>query len=419
METIVKRLESTKGIGKLLDDYYDELRQAPAQGKVVAWTTGAAPLTPLLAMDIAYQHAPSYAAYCTGRKGSVELLRECENMGYSPEVCSYEKVSNAVALLTKQGRPIRPDLAIPLPAFVYGGRACPNHSIWSDSIGRILNIPILTVDVPITYDDSDYERNIVYVERQLNEVVIPFLENITGRPYNWDKLREITKVFRRVTELRTECMELFKVVPAPATFFDFAMSMAPVMSLAGRPGTVEYYERFTAELKQRVAQKISAVPNEKYRLYWDHIPVWHKIRPISEKLAGLGANLVAATYTHGDSFPCHPDRFDPDKPIRGIAEQCVAQSKFLSSQGKVDFINECIDEYSLDGLVFHTHRTCRLFDVGQHDILATIERKSGVPGVMIEADAVDPAIYNDAQWDVRLQALLETIDAKRRYGVAL
>ncbi|MDY6853976.1 MAG: hypothetical protein SWO11_04595 [Thermodesulfobacteriota bacterium] len=43
-----------------------------------------------------------------------------------------------------------------------------------------------------------------------------------------------------------------------------------------------------------------------------------------------------------------------------------------------------------------------------------MDKKCGVPGVVIEADMIDPAMVSDSQIDTRLQALLETIDERRR-----
>ncbi|MCX8176262.1 MAG: 2-hydroxyacyl-CoA dehydratase family protein [Candidatus Bathyarchaeota archaeon] len=54
------------------------------------------------------------------------------------------------------------------------------------------------------------------------------------------------------------------------------------------------------------------------------------------------------------------------------------------------------------------------WNAGQREILNRIEREYGIPGVIIEADMVDPRFFNDAQIELRLQALFEMIDARRK-----
>ena len=49
-------------------------------------------------------------------------------------------------------------------------------------------------------------------------------------------------------------------------------------------------------------------------------------------------------------------------------------------------------------------------------IMDGVARTLGLPAITIGGDTVDGRFYNDAQVDTRVQALLETIDAKRKSG---
>ncbi|HMK65567.1 MAG TPA: hypothetical protein VK564_07210, partial [Thermodesulfobacteriota bacterium] len=57
-------------------------------------------------------------------------------------------------------------------------------------------------------------------------------------------------------------------------------------------------------------------------------------------------------------------------------------------------------------------RTCRGVG-GLQDIIREMDQKFSVPGVIIDADQIDPKFFSEAQLDLRLQALLEAIDARR------
>jgi benzoyl-CoA reductase/2-hydroxyglutaryl-CoA dehydratase subunit BcrC/BadD/HgdB len=77
-------------------------------------------------------------------------------------------------------------------------------------------------------------------------------------------------------------------------------------------------------------------------------------------------------------------------------------------------LGEMCEKYKIDGIVLSETQTCRAFN-GHHFILMDgVARKLGIPAVSIGGDACDPRFYGDAQVDTRLQALLETIEARRR-----
>ena len=45
-----------------------------------------------------------------------------------------------------------------------------------------------------------------------------------------------------------------------------------------------------------------------------------------------------------------------------------------------------------------------------------VGRRLGIPAITIGGDSCDERFYSDAQVDTRLQALLETIDARKKTG---
>jgi len=418
MESKTNRLKTTAEIGKLVANHYVDLNQAHERGFRVAWTCGGGPFLPLLALDVVYHHAPSYAAWCCGRKVNDEMLRYSESAGYLPELCSYKKTSYAAALQIMEGTPMKPEVMLPKPDFVFGVRNCPLMLFWLDSMAHLMDVPLMTIEQPqpATLRDYDlnYDRNLAYVERQITDNVIPFLEDITGRKLDYERLGKLVGIMGKVVELRRYSRELTKNIPSPCTFFEFGMSQAPVMNLAGEDEALGYFGRFRAELEQRVAQGIAAVPGEKYRLYWHHIPVWHKIGHLTEKLASYGACLVAAEYSHGEGFPADPKIYNPKEPVRSIARQIVYSSRSRIPEVRDQHLLRLLQEYSIDGLIVHNHQTCKYVDIGEPDVLLRAEETLGKPGVMINCDAVDPSHYNESDWDMKLKALLEVIDARRK-----
>ena len=55
-----------------------------------------------------------------------------------------------------------------------------------------------------------------------------------------------------------------------------------------------------------------------------------------------------------------------------------------------------------------------MWNLSGSDVIDTLDKKYGVPGVIIEADMIDPEMFSESQIDTRLEALFETIDGRRR-----
>jgi benzoyl-CoA reductase/2-hydroxyglutaryl-CoA dehydratase subunit BcrC/BadD/HgdB len=59
----------------------------------------------------------------------------------------------------------------------------------------------------------------------------------------------------------------------------------------------------------------------------------------------------------------------------------------------------------------HSNRSCKPYSLGQYDIMRQVSQRSGVPGVIIEADMCDSRVYSEEQVKTRIQAFMETLDA--------
>jgi len=69
--------------------------------------------------------------------------------------------------------------------------------------------------------------------------------------------------------------------------------------------------------------------------------------------------------------------------------------------------------YAIDGVVFHATRTCRSASNGQM-VMAKMAQRAGIQTMFFEGDVADAAFYKDAVLESRLEAMLETIDVRRR-----
>ncbi|MGN1144288.1 MAG: 2-hydroxyacyl-CoA dehydratase, partial [Anaerovoracaceae bacterium] len=80
-----------------------------------------------------------------------------------------------------------------------------------------------------------------------------------------------------------------------------------------------------------------------------------------------------------------------------------------------------IKEFNVDGVVFHSNRSCKLMDFRTYEVQRRITERTGCPSVIFDGDQTDPRVFSDAQYETRIQALLEMMEknkeAKRRGDV--
>jgi len=78
-------------------------------------------------------------------------------------------------------------------------------------------------------------------------------------------------------------------------------------------------------------------------------------------------------------------------------------------------LRDC-EQYGVDGIVFHSTRTCRAFTNPQQLIAKTAQRELGIPSMFFEGDVADASFYKDEILESRLVAMLEGIDVRRARG---
>ncbi len=413
MEQIVNRVKTTALAKNMVNGFYDDLRKAPENGRKVIWTMGPVPFELLSLLNIAYAHGESYGAYAAARKGNLELKQAAEAEGYSTDACSYWRTLGGLAILEKKKSEIRNDMRLPLPDMVVAAAHCQTAGLWCESLARFLKVPEFVIDIPMTYDESEYWTNVEYVKSQVLNL-ISALEALTGKKLDYDKLKEKMALIKKAATLRRECMELCKAIPTPMSFFDCIISMGPIHTLRGTTASVDFYQALKNEIEERVANKVGVVAGEKYRLYWDNLPIWFKVGSLSTKLAEMHAVPIVGAYTHGGAY-WEVDRIDPEKPLESIAEELLLICKDMNAKYRVERIAQMVREYSLDGLIMHSARTCRPLNIGQYDIINAIREREGIPGIVIEADPTDPNYYSESEIDRLLPAFVETMESSKQH----
>jgi len=205
---------------------------------------------------------------------------------------------------------------IPRPDFIWTPNGC-YANLWSgEALGRILDVPVMGIDVPFEYDVADREGNLDYVESQMREA-LDILETWVGRPLDYSRLAEHIRCLAEVGDMRNEVNQVCKPCPSVCS----ALDLVPA-SYVYRRAPVEEGKRVYRALREEIEEKIERgerdVPEEKLRIAWQGVFPWGKIGAIRELLARHGATLCSTQSSIGGPVE-RGEGLDPGNPLRTTA----------------------------------------------------------------------------------------------------
>jgi len=393
------RLQASQKMKELMTRYYLDAKMAEGSDKKIAWITSGAPVEFLIAADIIPIYPENHGAMLGASRMSVELCEVAEGLGYSRDLCSYARGDIGSAITKKS-----PIGGLPRPDFLLAcNNICGTVLKWYQVLSRLFRVPLFFLDTPFIHHKLVPE-SLLYVRRQLEEF-IDFLEEQTQKKFARDRLAEVAILSGESAMLWKEVLDQCTHRPSPMSCFDAFINMAPIVTLRGTKEVVDFYRGMKAELKERIAQGISAVPAEKFRLLWDNIPIWYKMRDLAELFSSYGACLVADTYTNAWVF----EGLETRDPLEGLARAYTTAYLNISIDLMLERIFDLLKRFSINGLVIHSNRSCKPYSLGQYDLQRIIYEKTGIPSLLIEADMTDTRVYAEAQVKTRIEAFMETL----------
>ncbi len=400
-------LEARKPLKKLMAGHFRELDEAArTKSRPVAWISSVGPAELLLAMGFLVYYPENHGAMLGASRMATEVIPRANAMGYSPDICSYltadvgaylsgrSPLQNAYGL---EGPP-RPDV------LVFNTNQCRDVQDWFNYYGREWSVPVLGVH---THRDVGPVKNhhIEDIATQLRELVPP-LEEISGRGFDFDQLKRRVRLSRECTDLWKSCLEESARLPSPWTFFDHTIYMAPAVVMRGRDAAVEFYRDLLAELKTRIGEKFAAVPGERHRLYWDGMPVWGKLRSLADLFRTQGAAIVASTYCNSWIY----EAFDPEAPFRSMA-RAYTELFIVRDEGyKEEYIREHVERFKVDGIIFHDAKTCPNNSNNRYGMPERLREELGIPVLTINGDLNDLRCFSEEQTKTNVEAFIEQLD---------
>ena len=368
----------------------------------VAWVTSGGPVEPLKALGYFVIYPENHAALAGARHAQTELMNEAENAGYSRDICSYARtdIGAAISGKTPVGKLPKPDLLVAC------SNICQTVLYWYRVLEKHFNVPLVIIDTPFVYDEAP-PHVINYVKKQLENELIPTAERVAKKKFSEKKFKQVVQYSKEASELWLEVLNTGKNRPTPISIFDQFIHMAPIVEMRGEPITVDYYGAMLKELNERVKNGIGAIKNEKKRLLWDNLPIWYKLRGLAEELAKHGVTLPASTYTYawGELAPM----IDIEKGMESMAKIYTYPILNRSTGHKLETMRDMVRDFSMDGVILHSDRSCKPYSIGQMSQRAKLMEEFGVPALLLEADHNDPRAFSDEQVAQRVDSFLEML----------
>ena len=386
---------------ELISRHYLKGRYANDRGKV-AWVTSGGPVEFLVALGYYVLYPENHGAMCGIRRTSEDLCGHAEAEGYSREICSYARtdIGSLLSGKTPAGRLPKPDLLLCCT------NICQTVLYWYQVLAHHFKVPLVLIDTPFIYREAQ-DHAVAYVKNQI-EHGVEVAERVAGKSLGPRQLKETTLRSKDAVELWKRIMETGRHRPSPITAFDEFIHMAPIVEMRGEPFTVDYYAAMLEELEERVAQGVGAVRNEKKRLIWDNLPVWYRVRQLSELFAEQGVSLVASTYTN--AWGELAEFIDPERPIESAAKVYMYPILNRGTGDKLKTMRRMAGEYHADGVILHSDRSCKPYSIGQMDQRQRLAEDLSVPALLLEADHNDPRCYSEEQALNRLSAFMEVLE---------
>ncbi len=399
-----KDFEATGKMKEVMGNYFAELDRGPKEGKKTAWCTSVGPAELLRALGFNVYFPENHGAMLGATRMATDLIPLANARGFSPDICSY--LTSDIGSHLKGASPLQKmKMSGPPKAdvLVFNTNQCRDVKDWFQWYGREWDVPCVGIHTPRSIGDVD-DSIIDDVARQTEALVGP-LEEVAGEKFDIDKLREVIDISRQCTVLWKTILETAAARPSPLTFFDGTVQMGPAVVLRGHQSAVDYYNVLLPELQERVAGRVAAVEDERFRIYWEGMPIWGKLSSLSAQFLELKTCVVASTYCNSWIF----EALDPSDPFESMARAYSTIFICRSDDRKEQYIEQMVDKYQVDGILYHDAKTCPNNSNSRYEMPQRMQKKLGKPYLVVNGDLNDLRLYSEEQTRTNIEAFVEQL----------
>ena len=425
-----KSLDCWQEAKELRQQYFRDYVEAKDKAGI-RWSGGSlafGAITAGLGDDVHSLAIEPYAAVVVGSGPfATECLEAVERAGFARDICAYTRNYWGSILLDRYAFGGK----FPRPDFRWQMHTCCMHSK-CDQVACYLeggDVPAYSIDISVGPKSPARDHKVRYIVDQMHDG-IEWLEMVTGRKYNDEKLIEAVHNECRTASLWAEICTLNKNTPAPLD--EKTMYSLQVLSTLKRHAkeVADFYQMLKDEVEDRVADGIAAVPVEKRRLISTNQPPWAMLK-LFRYLEEYGAVSVGSLYTFGlmcpwdvtEDWSIVPTRTPQQRGIsirnREEALQVLAELN-MKRPGRyqyhdLDVTNrlmlKVVEDWHIDGVMMHLNRGCELFCLGVMETRRAL-LQAGIPVMTYEGSSADERDLDEARIFNRADSFIESLGLK-------
>ena len=466
-----------KALRDVVENVYSEAREAKKRGELVGWSSSKFPCELAEAFGLHVVYPENQAAGIAANRDGEVMCQAAEDLGFDNDICGYARISLAYAagkraakkldaatgeyvMDPNSGKPLKDDsgkvvidtvtgkpkkdpktmkpftvvddlneiaklpegeekerraaalkgyrqMVMPQPDFVLCcNNICNCMTKWYENIARMHNIPLIMIDVPYNNTVEVEGANVEYIRGQFEDA-IKKLEKISGRKFDAEKFEKACANANRTAKAWLKVCNFLQYKPAPMSGFDLFNHMADVVTARGKVQAAEAFELLATELEDNVKTGNSTLPfPEKYRIMFEGIPCWPKLPDLFKPLKENGVNVTAVVYAPAFGFVYN----GLEEMVRAY---CKAPNSVCIEQG-VEWREGICRDNKVDGVLVHYNRSCKPWSGYMAEMQRRFTKDLGVPCAGFDGDQADPRNFNAAQYETRVQGLVEAMEANKK-----
>ena len=222
-----------------------------------------------------------------------------------------------------------------------------------------------------------------------------------------DKLKSVMEVSQRSSQAWLRAVGYMSAEPSPFSGFDIFNNMAVACVGRGTVEAPEAFEQLADEYEALVAEgKSTFKGDENYRILFEGIACWANLRFTYKTLQSRGINLTASVY--GPAFSFLYSNLDELM----AAYSYVPNSNCFERELELRVVDA--KKNKVDGAIFHMNRSCKHWSGNLYEMERQFREQTGVPTIVFDGDQSDPRAFSEAQYETRVEALVEIMEENKR-----
>lgn len=370
-------------------NYFERLLRAQQEGEPIVWVVWSIPSEIFLAMDIATFIPEQYCLQMSTVDQGLEFVDLAQAEGMAPEICG--------AFLCLYGGAVAREF-VPPAAIIGSSVPCDSALSVFASARNFYGCPGYELHAALWTGDRDRDRaSIEYYKRQL-QGKIHFLEELTGKKMDYDKLQEmVERSMKAHSYLVRIQQELRKAVPTPITGREGIASFGILFQFWGTQEVLEYCQTLYKETKARVERGEAPLAEEEHRICWLGAYPYYDMKLLDRIKVEHHTEIPLDFNNFLFEYPIE----DTSDPLRAVAQRTLGMPAvrfvYPYSSLRHEFLTQ-VREFQVEGVIYYLHFGCAN-TAGISAPMREDLKAMGIPTLVVDGAPMDRRVVPvEEQW---------------------